>query len=182
MSGDYRDEHGGVHVVTWGWNREGDDRPGLPWIGIFLVVFGGLLLLQQVAPEFRAAGSVLLLAIGLAFLVSWLANRRTPALYVGGIISALGLASVLTEGGVISGDGWGTLFLGVAFIAIALIRAAGGGGWGWQLLIGGLLAVSGGSTVSSHVAGFPEIGRYAWPFFLVLVGVALLLRSSARRG
>ena len=61
--------------MSWGWSGQ-DDRPGIPWIGIFLVVFGGLLLLQQLAPEFQAAGSLVALAIGVAFLVSWLANRR----------------------------------------------------------------------------------------------------------
>ena len=174
-------EHGRVHVMSWGWGHESEDRPGLPWIGIFLVIFGGLLLLQQIAPEFRQVGSIFVLAIGVAFLFSWVANRRTSALYVGGIITALSLASVLSEAGYISGDGWGTLFLGIAFIAIALIRAGGRGGWGWQLIFGGLLIVSGGSTVAAHVAGFPEIGKYAWPVFLVFIGLALLLRGSRRR-
>jgi hypothetical protein len=181
MNGPQQDGPGRVHVVTWGWGRDADERPGLPWIGIFLVIFGALLLLQQVAPEFRAAGSLVVLAVGVAFLLSWVVNRRTSALYLGGFITALSLAGVLSDAGYISGDGWGTLFLGIAFITIALIRAASRGGWGWQLIIGGLLVVSGGSTVASHVAGFPEIGRYAWPVFLLLVGVALLLRGSSRR-
>jgi hypothetical protein len=181
MSGPQQDGSGRVHVVSWGWGRDADERPGLPWIGIFLVIFGGLLLLQQVAPEFRAAGSLVVLAIGIAFLLSWAVNRRTSALYLGGIITALSLAGVLSDAGYISGEGWGTLFLGVAFIAIALIRAASRGGWGWQLVFGALLVVSGASTVASHVAGFPEVGRYAWPVFLVLIGAALLLRGSSRR-
>ena len=29
----------------WGWNRVVDDRPHLPWFGVFLVLFGGLLLI-----------------------------------------------------------------------------------------------------------------------------------------
>ena len=118
----------------------------------------------------------------MAFLLSWVANRRTSALYVGGIITALSLSGVLSEAGYISGDGWGTLFLGIAFIAIGLIRAGGHGGWGWQIIFGGLLVVSGGSTVAAHVAGFPEIGRYAWPVLLLLIGAAMLLRGSRRRG
>ncbi len=181
MSGSYQDEHGQVHVATWNWETGRDVRPGLPWFGIFLVIFGGLLLLQQLSPEFRQAGSILVLAIGLAFLVSWLFNRRSSALYIGGIVTALALASVLSDAGIISGDGWGTLFLGIAFVAIALIRAAGRGGWGWQLVVGGLLVLSGGSTVASHVAGFPDIARYAWPIAIVLIGVALLLRAGSRR-
>ena len=81
-------DDGGVHVVSWGWGGQ-NQRAGIPWIGIFLVVFGGLLLLQQVAPEYQAAGSLVALAIGVAFLVSWLANHSTSALYLGAIITAL---------------------------------------------------------------------------------------------
>ena len=181
MTSSYQDEHGQTHVVTWEWGSGRDDRPGLPWFGIFLVIFGGLLLLQQLSPDFREAGSVLVLAIGLAFLVSWLANRRTSALYIGAIITAIALSNVLSDAGVISGDGWGTLFLGIAFLAIALIRAAGRGGWGWQLIVGGLLTLSGGSTVASHTPGFPDIARYAWPLAILILGIALLLQAASRR-
>ena len=55
MTSSYQDEHGNVHVVTWEWNSKQDERPGLPWFGIFLVIFGGLLLLQQLSPDFREA-------------------------------------------------------------------------------------------------------------------------------
>ena len=79
MSGRYEDEQGQVHVVSWGWGRDADERPGLPWIGIFLLIFGGLLLLQQLAPEVRAVGSLIVLGAGLAFLISWMTNRRSSA-------------------------------------------------------------------------------------------------------
>src|SRR5204862_4256434 len=145
-------------------------------------IFGGLLLLQEVAPEVRAAGSLIVLAFGLAFLVSWVSNRRTSALYVGAIVSALGLAAALSDLGYISGEGWGTLFLGIAFVAIALIRATSHGGWGWQAVIGGLLIVLGGSTVASHTAGLAAISRFIWPVLILVVGVLLLLRGNTRRG
>ena len=173
---------GGIHVVEWNWGGDhGRERPGLPWFGVFLVVFGGLLLLQQVAPEFRAAGSLVVLAVGLAFLISWVASRRTTALYVGAIVTAIALPNVLTDAGLISGDGWGTLALGIAFLAIALVRATSRGGWGWQLALGALLVIVGGSTVASHLSGVPEIGRAVWPLALVLIGLAFVLRGIARR-
>jgi intracellular septation protein A len=179
MSGS-RDDDGRVHVMNWGWSGP-NERSGIPWIGIFLVVFGGLLLLQQVAPEVQWAGSILALAIGLAFLVSWLINRRTSALYVGTIITALTLPDVLAAARIIDGgEGWGSLFLGIAFVAIALVRAASRGGWGWQLVIGGLLVLTGSSAVARHVAGFPQIGAYAWPLALIVLGVVLVARGSMR--
>jgi hypothetical protein len=181
MTGRYEDEHGQVHVMTWGWGRDADERPGLPWIGIFLLIFGGLLLLQQLAPEVQAAGSLIVLALGAAFLVSWVTNRRSSALYVGAVLTALGLAAALSDAGYIAGEGWGTLFLGIAFVLIALIRAAQRGGWGWQAIVGGLLVVLGGSTVASHTAGLADVSRFIWPVLILLLGVVLLVRGSTRR-
>jgi hypothetical protein len=183
MTGPDRSDQGGrvVRVERYGWYRETDDRPGLPWIGIFLVIFGGLLLLEQVAPELRAAGSLVVLAFGLAFLVSWIANRRMSALYVGAVVTALSLAAALTDLNVITGEGWGTLFLGIAFVGIAAVRAAGGGGLGWQAIFGGLLVVIGGSTVASHLAGVPDASRLVWPLVIVVLGLLLLIRGTSRR-
>ena len=67
----------GVRVYTWEWGPEEGRRPGLPWIGIFLLVFGGLLLVQQLFPQARALGSLVFVAIGLAFLVKWAIDRGT---------------------------------------------------------------------------------------------------------
>ena len=53
-----------ARVYHWEWGPDDARRPGLPWIGIFLLVFGGLLLLQQVNPNARAAGSLIVLAVG----------------------------------------------------------------------------------------------------------------------
>ncbi len=47
-------ESGPVRAYGWEWGREEDRRPQLPWIGVFLVVFGGLLLVDRLcAPVLR---------------------------------------------------------------------------------------------------------------------------------
>lgn len=164
---------GRVHAWEWGPGRE--RRPGLPWIGIFLLVFGGLLLLQQLYPEARSIGSVVVLAIGIAFLVKWAISRGTGSLYAGAIITALAVPGALTEAGV-ERDGMGTLAFGIAFLAIAAVRAASGGGIGWQAWFGGLLALLGGVNVIT-----PEVGGLILPLALVGLGVVLLLGGSLRR-
>ena len=65
----------GIRVYGWQWGRDEDRRPGLPWVGIFLVIFGAILLLEQALPQYRELGNVALLAAGLASLVVWVLRR-----------------------------------------------------------------------------------------------------------
>jgi hypothetical protein len=165
---------GDARVYHWEWGPEGSRRPGLPWVGIFLLVFGGLLLVQQVYPEFESVSSAFVLAIGLAFLVKWAIDRGTGSLYAGAIITALAAPGVLNALG-IEADGLGTFSLGVAFMFIAAVRAASGGGWGWQVWFGGLLALVGLVAISS-----PTGANLIVPVLLVTLGAAMLLRDAGR--
>jgi hypothetical protein len=162
----------GVRVYTWEWGPEEGRRPGLPWIGIFLLVFGGLLLVQQLFPQARALGSLVFVAIGLAFLVKWAIDRGTGSLYAGAIITALAAPGLIEEVTNATYDGLGTLCLGLAFVGIAAVRAASHGGVGWQAWFGGLLAVIG--VAEMVTLGF---GDLLVPIVLVLLGVVLVLRS-----
>jgi hypothetical protein len=157
-----------TRVYTWEWGPDQARRPGMPWIGIFLLVFGGLLVLQQLYPQAQSVGSVLVLAIGLAFLIRWAMTRGTGSLYAGAIITALAVPSALTNAG-LAREGVGTLALGVAFLFIALIRAMSGGGVGWQAWFGGLLAVIGGVSVVQ-----PQVGGLLLPVALVVLGLVLV--------
>jgi hypothetical protein len=169
---------GGVHVYGWEWNDIGGPRgrSRLPWFGIFLVVFGALLLLRQVYPSLETAGSLLFLAAGIAFLVSWLVNRGVGSLYLGSIITALAAPDLLAAANVVSGPGVGTLCLGVAFLFISLVRAASGAGWGWQAGLGVILAAIGASSIA--LSGLSDL---VWPLLLVILGAILLVRASAQR-
>jgi hypothetical protein len=161
-----------VRVYTWEWGTDDQHRPGLPWIGIFLLVFGGLLLLQQLFPQFQAVGSVIVLAIGLAFLVKWAVDRGAGSLYAGSIITALALPGLLNAAG-IEANGLTTFFLGVAFLFIAAVRLATGGGVGWQLWFGGLLSVIGGAQIANA-----PLGGYILPVILVALGLLLIVRGA----
>ena len=161
-------------VYSWEWGPDQARRPGLPWIGIFLLVFGGLLLLQQLSPQSQSIGSVLGLAIGLAFLIRWVISRGTGSLYAGAIITALAVPGALTNAG-IAHEGVGTLSLGVAFLFIALVRATSGGGIGWQAWFGGLLAIIGGVNLVQ-----PEVGGLIVPLALVALGLVLVFGGGLR--
>ncbi len=135
-----------------------------------------MLLLRAVFPSLETAGSLLFLAAGVAFLVSWLVNRGVGSLYLGSIITALAAPDLLEAAGIVSGPGVGTLCLGVAFLFIALVRASSGGGWGWQAGLGAILAAIGGSSLV-----VPAVANLFWPILLVVLGGVLLVRASRQR-
>jgi hypothetical protein len=164
-----------VRVHSWDWNPGEGRRTGLPWIGIFLLVFGGLLLIEQLVPGAQSLGSLAVLAVGIAFLVKWAMDRGTGSLYAGAIITALAAPGVLKAVGV-EANGLGTFCLGVAFLAIAGVRFASGGGWGWQLWFGGLLALVGGVSMST-----PGAGSLVVPAALVVLGALLVVGGVGGR-
>jgi hypothetical protein len=126
----------GIRVYGWQWGRDEDRRPGLPSVGIFLVI----------------------------------------ALYAGAFLTALALPGTI-EGiqGRDLGQGWGTLFFGLAFFFVAAVRAWRGGGVGWQALYGSILVLIGGSQIAK-----PDLAAVAWPILLVVVGALLLVRGTGR--
>ena len=165
-----------VRVHDWRWGDDEQRRPGLPWIGIFLVVFGVILLLEQTLPEYSRLGNVALLAAGLASLVAWALRRGTIALYAGAFLTALALPGAI-EGlqGRDLGPGWGTLFFGLAFLFVALVRLWRGGGVGWQAFYGGILVLIGGSQIAK-----PDLAAFVWPILLLVIGGLLLVRGTGR--
>jgi hypothetical protein len=165
---------GSARAYTWEWGPDAARRPGLPWIGVFLLVFGGLLLAREVFPEARSLGSLVTLAVGIAFLIKWAVDRGTGSLYAGAIITALAVPGVLTDAGVAT-DGLGTFCFGVAFLFIAAVRAASGGGIGWQAWFGGLLALLGGVNMLS-----PQVGGLVVPIALVALGAVLVFGGAFR--
>jgi hypothetical protein len=165
-----------VRVYGWQWGPDEQRRPGLPWIGIFLVAFGALLIVQNALPEYRNLGNVVMLAAGLASLVAWAIRRSTIALYFGAFLTAATVPGAI-EGatGTDLGPGWGTLAFGIALLFIALVRSASRGGWGWQALAGAALVL----LASTEIA-VPQVGQLALPALLVVLGVILLVRGGRR--
>lgn len=170
------DDRRGVEVYSWRWGPDGERRPGLPWIGIFLVVFGGLLLVERALPEYETLGNIVVLAAGLASLLAWLISRGTGALYAGAFLTAASLPGTFEGLGYPLGEGWGTFFFGLAFLLIALVRAWRGGGWGWQALFAAVLIVIGASRFA-----IPDVAAIALPLILVALGAWLLLRGAFGR-
>jgi hypothetical protein len=171
-----------VRIDHWGFEEEAPEHPRIIYLlGLFLIALG----LAMVAGEaFRAAHfstSVFFLAIGLVLLASWLRDRTDLALYAGIFLTTTSLASLLDDLGVIHGSGWGTLFLGIGILALIPIRARADRGWGGPAVLGGLLALWGGSEVAGQYLNIPA-DRLVGPLLLVLLGLYLVIRARPGRG
>jgi hypothetical protein len=165
-------ETGRVRVYGWSWGPDEDRRPRLPWIGIFLVIFGALLLLDRALPQYRSAGNLVVLAAGITFLVVWGLRRGTFALYAGAFLTAASVPGLITGLGYVAGPGVGSVAYGIAFLFVAAVRASRGGGFGWQALVGVLLVSLGASELV-----LPELASLVVPALLVVLGVALLVQG-----
>ena len=168
-------ESGPVRVYGWQWGREEDRRPQLPWIGVFLVVFGGLLLIDRFLAPYFVLSNLVVLAAGLAFIILWLLRKGTFPLYAGAFLTASAIPGVVEGLGYVAGDGFGTLCFGLAFLFVALVRATRGGGVGWQAAIGVILVALGGAQLA-----LPDLAQVILPILLVAVGLVLLTRDRSR--
>lgn len=168
---------GTIHVEGWQWGREEDRRPRLPWVGVFILVLGVLLLINQALPNYFTASNLVVLAAGLAFLILWLIRRGTFALYAGAFLTASAIPGLLQTLNYPPPAGLGTFCYGVAFLFVAIVRATRGGGIGWQAVIGIILIALGTSEMA-----LPGLTSYIIPILLIVVGIMFLTsdRSSVR--
>jgi hypothetical protein len=164
-----------VTYREWSWTSDpASSRRGLPFIGVFLVAFGLLLVLEQSVPG-TSAWTWIPLAAGAAAIVVGISRRSRSLIELGVVLGAIGLPSVLSAAGLISGPGWGTFFLGAALIGIGLVRAARGGGIGWLVWVGGGLALFGLARI-----GIPTLGGWLLPLAIIVLGALLVGRALVR--
>ena len=165
-------DQGPIRVYGWDWGRDEDRRPQVPWVGVFLLILGGLLIFEQLAPQYRDLGNVVVLAAGLAFLVVWLLRRSSFSLYAGALLTAAAVPGLIEGVTQRSVAGLGTVAYGVALLFIAVVRAVSRGGWGWQLVFGLVLLAVGASEMA-----LPDLADLTLPLLLVVLGVVLISRG-----
>ena len=163
------------HGVSWSAAGSGRD---FPWLGVILVVLGAAFLLQQVFPGLTLT-TLILLALAVALVASVVVGARwllTPAV----LLVALVAARLGRELGLLPGEGWTALFLGLGLLALWGIARAQGRNRSVVLLIGVVLTIAGVVQLAGRVVGFPDIGVF-WPLVLVAAGLFLILGSRGAR-
>ena len=175
---DKGDQPRAVRIDSWGFETE--PRRGISMFGVFLIIFGLLLVAGTLFQAAQVGSSALFLALGIVLLLVWLRDRSQAALFVGIFVTALALSDLLTGLGVVKGDGWGTLFLGIGVLFAALVRFQARRSWGWVAVVGGLLCLWGGSEVASVYTGW-DYGRLVGPVVVILIGVWLVTNTRSWR-
>jgi hypothetical protein len=104
--------------------------------------------------------------------VIWAVRRGTFALYAGAFLTAASVPGVLRGLNYDVGAGVGSVAYGIALLFIAAVRAARGGGWGWQLIAGAVLVALGASEMA-----LPDLASLTVPILLVLLGLVMLARG-----
>ena len=170
-SGAYQTGQPYVRVYRWD-----SSRGSFPWFAILLLVLGIGLLIEILIPDL-SFGSLLILAAGLAFGAAWIFGRIVGATMPALVLTAWGLASVGRDFEILTGDGWNTLFIGVAFLI----------GWAlgrWQrvrreyaLFIGVILSVIGLADTSDTL---PFDLSFAVIIPVVMIGLGIYLVWQSR--
>lgn len=162
----------------WTWmGRWSSQRGGFPTFGVFLIVFGLLLVAGQFFTIAEYGVAAFFLAIGLVLIAAGLRDHTDFGLFFGVFIAGLALSDLLTAAKVIHSDdpGWGTLFVGVGWIVAALWRSTWGRRHGAALFFGIVFALWGAFQVAGSQVNFPA-DKLVGPLLIVLLGVWIVSR------
>jgi hypothetical protein len=157
---------------VYAWSSSGRS---FPWFAILLLVLGAGLLVELLIPDLSFA-SLIILAAGIAFGVAWLLGRIVGATMPALVLTAWGLAGIGADLGILTGDGWTTLAIGLAFLAGWGLAAFQGTRRQWALFLGSILGIIGLADVSDALPF--DLGLVVViPLAMIGIGVYLIVRS-----
>jgi len=165
-----------------GWSFEGSwsaPRGRVPLLGVFLIVFGLLLVAGEFVPWAAYGTAAFFLAIGVVLMAVGLRDKSDLALYLGVFMAGIAASDFLSAASVIHGDGWGTLFVGLGFMAASLLRSSVAHRIGWAFVLGAILAVWGGIQAARTELNFPT-DKLIGPVLIILLGVWIVSRRRTQ--
>lgn len=168
---------GAPYVRAWTWSSAGRS---FPWFAVLLVLLGVGLLIELLVPEL-SFGSLVILAVGGAFALAWLVGKMVGATVPALVLIAWASSRMAGELEILTGDGWSTLFVGVALLigwGLARFQRARRG---WALWIGAILTLIGLADVSDALPFSVDIAIVI-PLAIMAIGVYLIYRNRATLG
>jgi hypothetical protein len=167
-----------TRVYSWSSDWSASGRR-FPWLAILLLVLGVGLLIELLIPDLSFA-SLLILAAGLAFGAAWLVGHVRGATMPALVLTAWGLARVGTDLGVLTGEGWTMLLVGIAFLAGWALGRSQGVRRQWALVLGAVFGLIGLADVSDALE--LELDAVVLvPLAMIGVGAYLILRDRLPR-
>lgn len=171
---------GDAEWTSWSWEGRGRN---FPWLGVLLVLIGVALLIQYAVPNV-AVGTLVLLAIGLAFLVGGIIGRSRFSVVPGILFLALGLAELVEDLALLGPPGedvpgLASSALAVGFLLIWLIGYASNRRSAWPLWGAAIFGLIGVAQLSGRIIDIPALGAL-WPVVIIVVGIVLLLGARNR--
>lgn len=145
--------------------------------GFVLLGIGGLIALEQIAPQAAEdwGGALVLGGIALAFIAVYFVNPQNWwAIIPAGVLATLVVITIIDD---VLGSGMavgGVLFIGIAltFVLVAVLpNPSGRMSWAWiPALVMGVFGIL-------LFASAEELLNYVWPTALILIGAFLILRG-----
>lgn len=163
--------------MAWRWAQRGR---GFPWLGVLLVLLGVGLLVQYVFPTV-SVGTLVLLAIGLAFGAGWAIGRSSFSMVPAVLFLALGSAELIEDLALLgpAGDdvpGLASSMLAIGLLLIWLVGYARKRRSVWPLWGAAIFGLIGIAQLSGRIVGLPALGAL-WPIVIIVIGVLVLLGS-----
>ena len=160
--------------------RRGRD---IPWLGILLVLVGVALTIQYFYPRV-AVGTLILLAIGLAFLAGWLFGRSWVSMVPGVLFMALGTAELVEDLALLGPAGQdvaglASTALAVGFLIIWLTGRVSGRRSSWPLWGAAIFGLIGLAQLSGRLINLPILG-FVWPILIIIVGIVVIAATRRR--
>ena len=176
----YSERREGPEWTGWAWASRGRN---FPWLGVLLVLIGIALLVQFFIPNVEA-GTLILLAIGFAFLTGWVLAGSWVAMVPGVLILSLGVAELIEDLALLGPPGedvpgLAASALAIGFALIWLLGYVRGRPSVWPLWGVAIFGLIGFAQLSGRLAGIPELGAL-WPILIIAVGVLLLFSARNR--
>jgi hypothetical protein len=152
-------------------------RRRIPVLGIGLLVLGLALLVAQLTPISLSA--ILLGTLASLFVAVWIVWRARWAVTPAIVLIALFVPDLLGDLDILSGDGWTSIALALAFGLIWLIGRSQGRWRRWPLVLALVFGLIGVTQLSDQIPWLPDLDVF-WPLVFITVGLVIVLDARSR--